>query len=275
MRKTKLSFLLFFLFTVVSIFQGCKGHEEKMIDKIAGLKEKGYPMIDYHAHLKGGLSMEQLLEHSRKTGIRYGVAINAGLGFPVDNDSALIAAYNKYKDYSVWLAMQAEGREWVNMFSPGAVNLFDYVFTDAMTYTDADGLRMRLWIKEEVYVEDAQDFMDYLVAQVETILDNEEIDIYVNPTYLPEIIQHRYDELWTDQRIEKILDALVKNDIAMEINARMKIPSAKIIRKAKKAGVKFTLGTNNVGPRLGYLEYGMEMIEKCDLEPSDFWVYQE
>lgn len=54
-------------------------------------------------------------------------------------------------------------------------NARKYGFTDAMTWTNDKGKRMRLWIKEETEVGDLQDFMEQLV------------DIYVNPTYLPDL----------------------------------------------------------------------------------------
>ena len=36
--------------------------QNPVITRIAELKAAGYEIIDYHAHLKGGLSMEELLE---------------------------------------------------------------------------------------------------------------------------------------------------------------------------------------------------------------------
>ncbi|MDZ7613367.1 MAG: hypothetical protein U5K51_06370 [Flavobacteriaceae bacterium] len=122
--------------------------QSQAIQRIAQLKAAGYDIVDYHAHLKGGLTMEELLDHSKKTGIRYGVAFNAGIGFPITDDANLIENYKKYKDYPVYMAMQAEGREWVNMFSKESISTFDYVFTDAMTWTDRKGRRMRLWMPE-------------------------------------------------------------------------------------------------------------------------------
>ena len=88
-----------------------------IIEKIADLKSQGYEIVGYHGHLKGGLTMEQLLAHSDSTGIEYGVAFNAGIGFPITDDSTLEATLNQYKDFPVYMAMQAEGREWVDMFS--------------------------------------------------------------------------------------------------------------------------------------------------------------
>jgi histidinol phosphatase-like PHP family hydrolase len=68
-----------------------------------------------------------------------------------------------------------------------------------------------------------------------------------------------------------VIEAAVKNDIAIEINARYKIPSATFIKRAKAAGVKFSMGTNNVDNQLGTLDYAIEMIEECGLKPDDFF----
>ena len=242
-----------------------------IIQKIAELKAAGYEIVDYHAHLKGGLTMEELLEHSKKTGIDYGVAFNAGVGFPITNDSTLLANYKQYKDYPVYMAMQAEGREWVTMFSKENISTFDYVFTDAMTWTDTKGRRMRLWMPEEVFVDDKDDFMDELVSQIVGVMTNEPIDLYVNSTFLPDELQPEYDALWTEERMDKVIHAAVANNIGIEINARYKIPSEIFIKRAKAAGAKFSMGTNNTGKELGTLDYAIEMIEKCGLEPDDFF----
>lgn len=280
MKKT--TFILVILF--INSFLGCipktenstSPHtkqiaQEEIIKKIAILKEAGYDIVDYHAHLKGGLTMEGLLAHSEKTGIDYGVAFNAGIGFPITNDSTLLVNYETYKHYPVYLAMQAEGREWVNMFKKENISTFDYVFTDAMTWTDNKGRRMRLWLPEEVFVDDKNDFMDQLVKKIVDIMENEPIDLYVNSTFLPDILQPEYDALWTNERMDKIINAAVANNIAIEINARYKIPSATFIKRAKKAGAKFSMGTNNVDKELGTLDYAIEMITDCDLKPNDFF----
>ena len=242
-----------------------------VIKKIAMLKADGYEIIDHHAHLKGGLTMEELLEHSKATGIDYGVAFNAGMGFPITDDSTLLANYQQYKDYLVYMAMQAEGREWVTMFSKENIATFDYVFTDAMTWTDTKGRRMRLWMPEEVFVDDKDDFMDQLVGKIVGVMQDEPIDIYVNSTFLPDILQPEYDALWTAARMDKVIQAAVDNDIAIEINARYKIPSATFIKRAKAAGVKFSMGTNNTDKELGTLDYAIRMITECELAPDDFF----
>ena len=129
------------------------------------------------------------------------------------------------KGQPVFVGMQAEGREWVTMFSRETRARFDYVFTDSMTWTNPAGKRMRLWIPEEVEIgPDQQAFMDLLVSKTVGILEKEPIDIYVNPTFLPAVIAPRYDALWTEARMTRVIDAAVKNGVAIEINARYKLP---------------------------------------------------
>ena len=171
-----------------------------------------------------------------------------------------------------FLGMQAEGREWVDMFSKEAIRQFDYVFSDAMTFTDHRGKRVRLWMKDEVEVGDKQAFMEMLVQRIQGILNDEPIDVYVNPTFLPAVIAEEYDQLWTEQRMDKVIEAAAANGVAIEINAKLRLPRPEFIKRAKRAGVKFTFGTNNGGRELGRLEYCLDMIKECRLTPGDMFV---
>ena len=232
-----------------------------------------FPLIDFHCHLKGGLTMDQACQHARDYGYNYGVAANCGLKFPVTNDSTLIDYLNGISKEPIFKAMQCEGREWVTLFTPAAVARFDYIFTDAMTWTDYKGRRLRLWIPEETFVDDEQQFMDMLVGKIEAIVGNEPIDIHVNPTYLPAKLVADYDRLWTPERMDRVIKVLKNNDVALEINARFKIPSIIFIKRAKDAGVKFTFGTNNASNNdLGRVEYCLKAVREAGLTTSDMFL---
>ena len=241
-------------------------------DKVTKMMLENFPLIDFHVHLKGGLTIDQACENSTKLGINYGIAPNCGLKFPVTDDKSLYAYMDTIQSKPIFRGMQAEGREWVTLFSPEAIAKFDYVFTDGMTWTDHKGRRMRLWIPEESFVDDEQQFMDELISKIENVVSKEPIDIHVNPTYLPAVIADKYDELWTDERIDRFVKVLADNHVALEINSRFKLPSEKILRKAKEAGVKFTFGTNNTGPDLGTIDYSLEMKEKLGLTYKDMFM---
>lgn len=245
---------------------------DSVSEVIDSLNQRGFPLIDYHIHLKGGLTMDQATQHSRESGLNYGVAANCGLKFPVTNDSTLNLYLKSIEKEPVFKAMQCEGREWVTLFSPEAVAGFDYIFTDAMTWTDQKGRRMRLWMPDETFVDNNQQFMEMLVGKIEIIMDNEPVDIYVNPTFLPAKIAPLYNELWTNERMDKVINALLRNQVALEINCRYKIPSIAFIKKAKASGVKFTFGTNNTkNDDINRIEYGLKVIKEVGLTPEDMF----
>lgn len=243
--------------------------EKQLLD----LAAKNFPLIDLHTHLKGGITEEEALAIARTYGYTYGIAWNCGLKMGFESDKELNTFLDSYHPSPfVWTAMQAEGREWLELFSKESRDRFDYVFTDAMTWTNDNGKRMRLWIKEETEIGDPQNFMDQLVDNIEKVL-TEPIDIHVNPTFLPDELWGQYDELWTEERMDRVVKALAKNQVALEINNRYRIPSASIIKKAKAAGVKFTFGTNNGGADdFGRMDYAIEMINECGLTPLDMWM---
>jgi len=242
--------------------------------RLIELSSKNFPLMDLHVHLKNGLTVDQALKNARKYGFTYGFAVNCGLKMGYETNEALQEYLTAYrKPPHTFHAMQAEGREWLDLFSKETIAQFDYVFTDAMTWTNDNGNRMRLWIKEETEIGDPQNFMDQLVDRIERIMNNEPVDIYVNPTFLPDEINSLYDELWTAERMDRVIKALIDNQVALEINDRRKIPSPAFIRRAKAAGVKFTFGTNNGGADdLGNLAYCIAMVQECGLTPNDMWI---
>jgi histidinol phosphatase-like PHP family hydrolase len=250
---------LFSAIVLTCVIAACTGDEQ-------------FPVTDLHIHLKGDFTIDDAVIKSAAEGIPYGIAVNCGLKFPIHQDSqidSVIATFNDYPQF--FIALQAEGREWVNMFSKESIEKFDYVFTDGMTFTDEKGRRNRIWMKEETWIDDEQQFMDYLTNTIVKILNEEPINVYVNPTFLPEQMAARYDEFWTNERMEEVVKALKDNNIALEINNRYKIPSLNFLKKAKNAGVKFTVGTNNANSNFSGAVYAREVIKKLGLTQEDFY----
>ncbi len=247
-------------------------HVDELYRDIMRLGEKNFPVVDYHVHLKGGLTLEQALANSRRLGINYGIAINCGLGFPVHSDDSVREYLATMKGQPCYVALQGEGREWMTLTSPESIAAFDYCFTDAMTFTDDHGKRMRIWLPEEIgVIPDAQEFMEMYVKRIVGVM-HEPIDIYANATFLPDQIGSQYDKLWTPARMAKVIDAAIENGVAIEINARRSIPSPKFIKTAKAAGAKFSFGTNNAEASLGALEYPIQMVKECGLVWQDIFV---
>ena len=240
--------------------------------EIMRLGVENFPVVDYHVHLKGGLTLESALANSRHLGIGYGIAINCGLNFPVHDDASVNGYLDSMKGQPCYTALQGEGREWMTFTSPESIARFDYCFTDAMTFRDPTGFRRRLYVPEEMGdLSDPESFMEMYVSRIEGIM-REPIDIYANATFLPAPLRPQYDALWTPARMKRVIDAAIENDVAIEINNRYKIPSLAFIKTAKVAGVKFSFGTNNAEAALGRLEYPIQMVRECGLKWNDIFL---
>ena len=245
-------------------------------DAIIRLQQQNFPVIDYHVHLKGGLTKEMAHALSMNYGINYGVAPNAGeggVGRMLADDKEVYEYYEEVKPLPFLCGVQGEGRKWTATFSQEALGIFDYLFTDAMTIMDHKNRNSRIYRAEEVHYDGVSkgEYMEQIVDQTVKILTNEPADIFANPTYIPEDMQADYDKYWTDERINRVLDVMQEHSIALEINPRYKIPSMKIIQMAKDRGMKFVFGTNNVDANFGKLEYCIEAIEQCGITTKDLW----
>ena len=249
---------------------------DEMTDRVIRLQQEDFPVIDYHVHLKGGLTAEQAHAMSMNYGINYGVAPNAGeggVGRMLADDAEVYAYYEEVKGFPFIPGVQGEGRKWTRDFSPKALATFDYLFTDAMTIVDHKNRISRIYRNEEVWREGLSDeqYMEMLVDQTVKILSNEPADFFANAFFLPDFLAPRFDTLWTPERYGRVLDVMEKNGIALEISARYCIPNEEIIREAKRRGIKFTFGTNNVDADFGRLEYSIDMARRCGLTRDDIW----
>jgi len=238
---------------------------DETTDRVIRLQQSGFPVIDYHVHLKGW-SQEEAMENSRRTGIFYAIAPNCGIGFPITNDAEVANFIDTTRNLPAFMAMQGEGREWPTTFSADSRRRFDWVFTDALTFTDHAGRRVRLWIDDEVVIDVPQEqYMEQIVDRTVDVISGEPIDVFVNPFFLPTAMQADYDALWTDERIARVVTALKEHGVALEVNARYRIPNARTIKAAMAAGVPLTFGTNNADPAIGKLEYCFEMMDECGI----------
>ena len=248
---------------------------DEQADRAIRFQQKDFPVIDYHVHLKGGLTAEKARAMSMNYGINYGVVPNlgeGGFGDMYQTDGEAIDYVQVIRPLPFFCGAQGEGRKWALQFLPSTFSAFDYLFTDSMTIVE-DGRPLRIYMEDEVILKGRtyDQWMDFFVDQTCKILENEPADFYVNATYIPEAMQADYEKYWTDERVNKVLDVLAKHSMALEINARYKVPSARIIKMAKARGLKFTFGTNNADANFGRLEYSLEMAEKCGLTKEDMW----
>ena len=121
-------------------------------------------------------------------------------------------------------------------------------------------------------VDDAAQFMTRYMQFIEQILTTEQIDIFGWPTFLPVPIARQYSQLWTPERVSRIIDLAKSRKIAIEINEVAHVPSENFITRAKQAGLKFTFGTDSRNQHAAHFYYCYQMAQKCALTEGDMLV---
>jgi hypothetical protein len=237
-----------------------------------------FPKMDLHFHLNyegqslanAAIVYEKASALSKEKGVIFGIAEEFVNDNKKINDSLVLDRITLAKKNSLYLALQVSRRDWLNIFSKEVLKKVDYVLADAMIFPDKNGRMMRIWVSN-TQLGEPQEFMELYVAHNLKVLA-EPINIWANPTYLPDALKSRYDELWTDARMKSLLDAAIKNNVAIEINSTFKIPNARFIKMAKAAGAHFTFGSNTHGLGAGDITWSINMAKECGLTKADFFI---
>lgn len=227
---------------------------------------------DWHVHPQGR-TLARAAELSRERGVRFGILEHPGPSggrYPIQTDSDLQNYIHQLNNFPFYKGLQPVYPGWYKAFSPSVLNQLDYILMDAMTMPQEDGSFKRIW-RRNTTIEDPEEFIKEYIAFSVKVINEQRIDIFGWPTYLPVCIADQYDKLWTNERMQIVIDAAVKKKVALEINEVARVPSARFIKLAKQAGAKFTFGTDSRNQRCGIFEYGERMAKECDLTEKDMW----
>ena len=233
--------------------------------------KRGITIVDYHVHIRGGMTPELAAEREKAWIVRSSAMDNHGREWDTKNDSQLLKFAEKAKSASgrIPVGIQVNDRDWFRQISPSTREKFDFILADTMIMGKrADGRDNRLWQPQTI--DDPEKWMKEYFAHNMRILD-EPISILANPTYLPMELADRYDSLWTDERMRKLIEKAVKKGVALEIQAGSPYPRPRFLLMAKQMGAKFSFGTNNFDSKPKDLARWLEAITWLDLQVSDIW----
>ncbi len=231
------------------------------------------PFIDTYIHLRGGMTVDKAMARQAATGINVGVLRNIGKGWPIETDEQLRAFLDSTVGKPVFVGLQVNDRDWHTKHSPELLKRLDYVLADTMIMAmpDDDGPPQKLWKTKEYTIKDPEAWMKRYVRHTLRIL-SEPVTILANPTYLPSAVQDRYDELWTDERMKKVIQKAIDNKVALEIQSRSRYPSERFIRMAKEMGATFSFGSNNFNDKPIDLTRCLNVIDTYGLKKKDVYV---
>lgn len=232
--------------------------------------EFDFPLIDLHVHTTDQFTMEQIMKIAEERKVRFGIVEHPAV-WAIKDDKDLEAYIDKLRKYPVYVGLQPMITGWDKNFSPEMLAKLDYVLMDPQTIPLGGGQYERIWMLE-TYVEDTEAFMKRYLEHSLNILNNEPINIFGWPLFLPVCIARDYYTLWTKDRMQQIISAAKARNIAIEINDMAHTPHEEFILMAKKQGLKFTFGSDARTPNAGRLAYCREIAGKCKLTAEDFYI---
>lgn len=234
-------------------------------------KEEKIQLIDYHVHPGRGFTIEKAVAQFKSLNMKFGVVEHPGNRANIVDDVSLLSYIERIHSFGACAGLQPIGTMWHEMFSAEAIGKLDYVIMDALEIPEGKGNRERIW-EQRFVLYNKSTFMDRYIDFHLEVLENGLADILANPTLLPICLAPEYYTLWTEKRMDLIIQSAVKNDVALEINSIYQYPKSPFIKMAKDAGAKFSFGSN--GHRLQEVknyEYCLEMVKKFDLRQEDIF----
>jgi histidinol phosphatase-like PHP family hydrolase len=230
-----------------------------------------FPVTDYHVHLSNTLTIDHAVQLGKERGVNIGIVEHPGEGYPIHTDADLQKYIDNLRKYPVHVGLQPVYAGWSKAFSKPVLDQLDYVLMDALTLPNPDGTWLAIW-QIDTHIDDAEEFMTRYMQFIEQVMTTEPIDIFGWPTFLPVPIARQYTELWTAKRVDRIIDMAKAQKLAIEINEVAHVPDDTFITKAKKAGLKFTFGTDSRNDHAAHLYYCYRMVQKCGVTEGDLFV---
>jgi histidinol phosphatase-like PHP family hydrolase len=243
-----------------------------LLGNVSTRSDNDFPLTDLHVHIAQNHTIDNIMDIAKKTNVQFGIVENPG--WTVKDDTSLKEYIDKLRPYPVYIGLQPMSPGWSKSFSPELLSQLDYVIMDAQTFPNGNsyGEILRIW-NFDTYVDDANKFMEtYVGHSLEVLNNNEPINIFGWTLFLPVCIARDYYTLWTEERMQQIISAAKKRNIAFEINDLAHTPHEKFINMAREQGLKFTFGSDTRDNKTGRLDYCKYIAKKCNLKREDFFM---
>jgi hypothetical protein len=230
-------------------------------------------MMDLHVHRSEQQSIEQIVEKSQRLGIPIGVMENVA-PWGITTNEQMQAYIDSIRPYPVYVGLQPMSPGWSKNFSKDIIAQADYIAMDPQIVPNGNGYGETIQVWEyATYIDDPEYFMERNMEHYLQILTGDDpLDIFACPLLLPYCIDREYPKHWTKSRLQTIIDAAKSRNIAIEISDMMRVPHEEFILMAKRAGLKFTFGSDTRDVKTGRLDYCRQMAARCGLKQSDLFV---
>ena len=235
-----------------------------------GPEQYDFPLMDLHVHLTNVYTIERMMGIAKARNVKFGI-LEHPADWAIKDDAELRRYIAKLRQYPVYIGLQPIDLGWTKRFSPELLSQLDYVLMDPQRVPMGNGETLSIW-QFDTYVDDTEEFMKRYMAYSMEVLNTQPINIFGWPLFLPVCIARDYYSLWTQERMQQILTAAKKRNVAIEINDMAHTPHEAFIHMAKDQGLKFTFGSDSRNQNAGRLAYCKAVAKKCKLTKEDFYI---
>lgn len=238
--------------------------------KMMGYQANHFAFIDMHIDADESFSIDSAMNQFYLTGVNPGLVADISRYEEGKAEEALSDHIKNYSKYPVFLGIYRKNLSSLENISSSTLDQFDYVIGDLTTFKNRKGEETDILNEKNIGSKEA--FMDDYVKAITEALDKGGLNIWSSATILPASLATEYDQLWTPERMDKVIDALKRNNVAIEVNNKTQLPGISFLKLAKEKGCLFTIGSLYTNEGMQEPTYFYEVIDQCKLDYKDIYI---
>jgi histidinol phosphatase-like PHP family hydrolase len=240
---------------------------------------------DLHCHTTmsdGALTLEEVVAVAAERGVAVGISDHVSSRNPerfVATEARLRAYFDALEKVPVFRAGEFC---WCDVFSSSLsaelLDRFDYRIGSNHGFARPDGTWGSPWWKTipAPWTDRPDEVMDIMVHNLCDLVRSMPIEIVAHSTLTPPALLRIEPDVhawWTDEREDRFVDAVVETGVAMEISNRYRLPHDRLLRKAKQAGARFSLGSDgHTRGQVACLDWAVETARRVGVTDADLFV---
>jgi histidinol phosphatase-like PHP family hydrolase len=240
---------------------------------------------DLHVHTgmsDGALPLERVVEIAQELGVVVGIADHISTR-NMKRFVSTVGAVERYLDAleeapvfrsgefcwcdELWASLPDELRE-----------RFDYRVGSNHGFWLPDGSMASPWWQTlpDAWAARPGELADVMVHNLCDLVRTMPIEIVAHSTLLPPALLALESDVtawWTEEREDRFIDAVVASGVAMEISNRYRLPHDRLLRKAREAGARFSLGSDgHTEAQVARLGWAVDTALRVGLTEADLFV---
>lgn len=233
---------------------------------------------DCHAHTTmsdGMLSVPELIEHAAARGVRPGISdhVSRDLSLSIKSVEETRVYLDVLERYDVLRGAEFCWHDSLWRELPESlVRRFTHRLGSVHAVTLPNGSLLSVFSAALPLGLTPDTYMDAHIVMIEQCARSMPVDILAHPTAIPPPLRHRPpEEVWTEDREQRVVDALFAAGIAFEISARYR-PHERIVRRAVERGVRMSLGSDgHTSEQVGDLAFPRAVAAACGVAEEDLY----